>query len=270
MNGCNHDKAKWPKRPMRKNTVEYQQELPTPAVPAGPPIEEQEDHPVAAQDGSNAPIIEEPTPTKLGRKHSTKVAQITALPPTPASPNDASNDASTSDEENASPRNTAAPRTSAILRHLQPHQRTPGEGFSDDSDYFPGMQHLSASTNGKSRLRASSRQRQQSKERKLARRQTEQSWKEESGMGSGRRADTLGDGDEDGVSGLDDPKLKGKEAQGLEGEGRGEPILREALKGDMEVEKHAEEGAREGEEKIGESEIERMQAKEKTAREEVY
>lgn len=248
------------------------QDLPAPAVPA-PPIEEAEDHPIAAQDGStSAPIIEEPTPSKLGRKHSTKVTAATALPPTPASPNDASNDAS-SDEE--APRNPTVPRTSAILRHLQPPSHTPGEGFSDDSDYFPGMQHLSASTNGKSKLRASSRQRQQSKERKLARKQTEQSWKEESGMGTGRRADTLGDGDEEGTSGVEDPAKRAKElgeteVPSLKEEGEGEPILREALKGNMQVEKSREEGATQGEDKIGEKEIERLEEKEGSVSEQVY
>ncbi|KAF2623870.1 hypothetical protein BU25DRAFT_169655 [Macroventuria anomochaeta] len=275
VNGCNHDKANWPKRPMRKNTVEYlgQQDLPAPATTASPPIEDQQDYATAAQDGSSAPTIEEPTPTKLGRKHSTKVTQqATALSPTPASPNDASNDASTSDEDDAPSRNPTVPRTSAILRHLQPPQRTPGEGFSDDSDYFPGMQHLSASANGKSRLRASSRQRQQSKERKLARKQTEQSWKEESGMGTGRRADALGDGDgvED-AGAKSELELKGRDIGGQEiAADEGEAILREALKGNMQVEKHNEEGATQGEDKIGEKEIQKLQEKEGTVREEVY
>ncbi|KAJ4384805.1 hypothetical protein N0V86_000408 [Didymella sp. IMI 355093] len=259
VNGCNHDKANWPKRPMRKSTMEYlgQPSLPEPATDH-PPIEEQEDHPVAAQDGSNsAPVLEEPTPSKLARKHSTKA------PTTPASPNDASNDA-TSDEE---PRNPTVPRTNAALRHLQPPQRTPGEGFSDDSDYFPGMQRLSASTHGKSKLRASSRQRQASKERKLARKQTEQSWKQESGMGSGRRADALGDGDEDTASG---EGLGKDEVEALHQEDNGEPILREALKGNMEVEDKTEEAATQGEDKIGEKEIERLEEKEGSVREQVY
>ncbi len=266
VNGCNHDKAKWPKRPMRNNTVEYigASDPPAAATTSGPPIEEQEDHPVAAQDCA-APIIEEPTPTKLNRKHSTKVTAATALPPTPASPNDASNHASTDEDEQQS-RNATQPRTAVNLRHLQPPKHTPGEGFSDDSDYFPGMQHLSASTNGKSKLRASSKQRQQSRERKLARKQTEKEWKEESGMGTGRRADALGDGNEDGT----EVELTGKEAKSLEEEGQGEPILREALKGSMQVERGNEEGATEGETKIGEKEIEKLQEKERTVREAVY
>ncbi|KAJ4352774.1 hypothetical protein N0V95_003936 [Ascochyta clinopodiicola] len=270
VNGCNHDKANWPKRPMRKNTVEYlgQQDAPAAVTTASPPIEEHEDEPVAAQENT-APIIEEPTPTKLGKKHSTKVTQATALPPTPASPNDASNDASTSDEEDTRTPNPSAPRTAAIMRHLQPPQRTSGEGFSDDSDYFPGMQHLSTSAIGKSRLRASSKQRQQSKERKLARKQAE-SWKEESGMGSGRRADALGDGDEHGTSGADDAASKSKEPQGVKAEDREEPILREALTGNMTVEQHKEEGVTQGDVKIGEKEIEKLQEKEGTVREQVY
>src|SRR5690242_9345935 len=141
VNGCNHDKFNWPKRPVRKNTVEYlgQQSSPTTTNTATPPIEEQEDHPVAAQDGTGAPTTtEESTPTKLGRKQSSRLTQVSALPPTPASPNDASNDASTSDEDTTPVRTSAAPRTAAVLRHLQP-PHTPGEGFSDDSDYFPGM-----------------------------------------------------------------------------------------------------------------------------------
>jgi hypothetical protein len=261
VNGCNHDKQPWPKRPMRKSTMEYlgAPSLPEPASATTtdhPPISEAsaeaEDHPVAAQQDGTPPVIEEPTPSKLARKHTAK------LPMTPASPNDASNDATSDDE----PR--AASRTNAVLRHLQ--RVTPGEGFSDDSDYFPGMQHLGMSMHGKSKLRASSRQRQASKERKLARKQTE-SWKEESGMGSGRRADALGDGDEETEGRKDVDKA---EVEALKEEGDGEPILREALKGNMEVEKSTKEAATQGEEKIGEKEIEKLEEKESTAREQVY
>lgn len=278
VNGCNHDKINWPKRPMRKNTVEFLgQQAGATASPASPAIEEQEDEPVAPQDSNSAPIIEEPTPSKLGRKHSAKVTQATALPPTPASPNDASNDGSSSDEDDARSRNAAVPRTSALLRHFQPIQRTPGEGFSDDSDYFPGMQHISNTTIGKSKLRASSRQRQQSKERKLARKQTEQSWKEESGMGTGRRADALGDGDEEGTSGIDDAASKSNAGAlkdgGLHTTKEGdeeEPILREALKGTMQVEQGREEAVTQGEQIIGQKEIEKLEEKEGSVREQVY
>jgi hypothetical protein len=259
---------------MRKNTMEYlggkEHQLPPPASSLEPLESEKEDYPVASQDA--APPIEEPSPAKLSRKHSTKAMHHLDIAPPLASPNDASNDSSSSEQEEATtsiPRHHqhTVPRTAAIARHLQPPQRAPGEGFSDDSDYFPGMQYLQ---NHRSKLRASSKQRQQSKERKLVRRQTEQSWKEESGMGTGARTDRLGDGDatSDDAAHAKSPATTEKEA--MEG-----PILREALRGDMIVEKSEEDRERsdeelEAEKKIGEAEIEKMQAAERKNMSEVY
>ncbi|KAH6841786.1 histidine phosphatase superfamily [Alternaria alternata] len=266
VNGCDHDKINYPRRPMRKNTMEYMghqsQQLPPPAVTHMQPVEsEQEDHPVAAPQTEHAPIINEPSPAKLSRKQSTK--NIPEMPPTPASPNDASNDATSSEGEEAASSmsrsgNHAQPRTAAVLRHLQPH-KTPGEGFSDDSDYFPGMQQV----HHRKFLRASSTQRKQSKERKLQRKQTEQSWKEESGMGNGARTDRLGDGDA-----TSDDAAFAKEKEG-------EPILVEALKGNMIVEKSEEEREANDEfgnteTKIGETEIDKMQDAERKGFGEVY
>ncbi|KAH8627688.1 hypothetical protein IG631_17456 [Alternaria alternata] len=266
VNGCDHDKINYPRRPMRKNTMEYMghqsQQLPPPAVTHMEPVEsEQEDHPVAAPQTEHAPIINEPSPAKLSRKQSTK--NIPEMPPTPASPNDASNDATSSEGEEAASSlsrsgNHAQPRTAAVLRHLQPH-KTPGEGFSDDSDYFPGMQQV----HHRKFLRASSTQRKQSKERKLQRKQTEQSWKEESGMGNGARTDRLGDGDA-----TSDDAAFAKEKEG-------EPILVEALKGNMIVEKSEEEREANDEfgnteTKIGETEIDKMQDAERKGFGEVY
>jgi hypothetical protein len=84
-------------------------------------------------------------------------------------------------------------------------------------------------------------------------------------MGNGVRTDRLGDGD----ATSDDA------AFGKDGYGEGEPILREALKGDMIVEKSEEE--REGgddygdaEMKIGEKEIDKMQNDERKGFGEVY
>jgi hypothetical protein len=237
------------------------QQLPPPAITHMEPVEsEQEDHPVAAQPADHAPIINEPSPAKLSRKQSAKGAIVPETPPTPASPNDASNDATSSEgEEAASSMSRSAshaqPRTAAVLRHLQPPHKTPGEGFSDDSDYFPGMQQL----HHRKFLRASSTQRKQSKERKLQRRQTEQSWKEESGMGNGVKTDRLGDGDF-----TSDDAAFAKEK-------KGEPILTEALKGNMIVENSAEEReAGEEEKKIGETEIDKMQDAERKGLGEVY
>ena len=278
-NGCDHDKVNYPRRPMRKDTMEYlgnqSQQLPLPAIATHLESmgDEQEDHPVAAQETDHAPIINEPTPSKLLRKQSTKSVPAPAIPSTPASPNDASNDATTSDEDETAsslPRssNHSQPRTAAVLRHLQPPKKTPGDGFSDDSDYFPGMQHLHHSTGHRKLLRASSQQRKQSKDRKLQRRQTEQNWKEESGMGNGARTDRLGDGDA-----TSDDAAFGKD--GKDGKEDGQPILREALKGNMIVEKS--EGEREGsdeygdaEDKLGEKEIDKMQDDERKGFGEVY
>ncbi|OAL45491.1 phosphoglycerate mutase-like protein [Pyrenochaeta sp. DS3sAY3a] len=265
VNGCNHDKVNYPRRPMRKNTMEYlgnpssSSQLPPPATALE---NEKEDHPVAAQDADHAPVINEPSPSKISvsRKQSTKIS-TPVIPPTPASPNDASNDSSESEDENTTTSSRPShqhsqPRTAAILRHLQPPQRASGEGFSDDSDYFPGMQHVHAhSTNGHRKLlRASSKQRQESKERKLARRQTEQSWKEESGMGTGARTDRLGDAGGDATSddaglsaGLAAYKIGSAGASaGAGARGRDDGILREALKGDMIVERSSEENERVG------------------------
>jgi hypothetical protein len=276
VNGCNHDKMNWPKRPMRKNTFDFlghkDQQLP-PAVAALAPLDsEKEDHPVAAQEASVPPIIEEPTPAKLSRKHSIKAIHPVEMP---ISPGDASNDASNSEEEEdveSTHRGHQPPvsRIAPLAKHLQPPQRTPGDGFSDDSDYFPGMRHLN--TTHRSKLRASSKQRQQSKERKLARRQTEQNWTEESGMGHGSKAERLGDNDGEGTS--DDATLAKSQSNtgkvSMDG-----PILREALRGDMIVENSEEERAQSAEEAnmektIGTAEVDELQDAERKDFGEVY
>ena len=244
-NGCNHDKMNWPKRVMRKNTADFLGSQP-PVAPLAHLASERDEHPIASQEPDHTPTIKEPSPLKPARKSSTKLAQA---PVTPLSPNDASDDASSegqilsSEAEDSGPvpprkqqhhhqHHHAAPRTSAILRHLQPPFNA-GEGFSDDSDYFPGMQHLHVQQSVSRRA-----QREKSKERKAARKQTEKGWMQESGMYSGARADTLGDGDElsDGGSAT---FVKVVSPTTLEG-GENMPILKEALKGDMTVEKGAE------------------------------
>jgi len=271
VNGCNHDKINYPRRPMRKNTMEYlgnsSQQLPPPAIAHMETLgSEQEDHPVAAQEADHTPIINEPSPAKLSRKQSTKGNTIPAMPPTPASPNDASNDATSSEEDQPTSSvsrmpNHAQPRTAAVLRHLQPLHSIAGDGFSDDSDYFPGMQHLHHTTGHRKFLRASSTQRKHSKDRKLQRKQTEQGWMEESGMGNGAKTDRLGDGDA-----TSDDAAFAKEKQG-------EPILQEALRGNMVVEKSEERDASDdadAEKKIGETEIDKMQDAERKGFGEVY
>lgn len=298
VNGCNHDKISWPRRIMRKNTADF---LGNQSLPPSHFDGEKEDHPIASQEADHAPAIKEPSPSKVARKPSNKNVPIPTMPLTPASPNDASDDASSSSNEEvvqsseqeeaaaAIPRTHQhpAPRTAAILRHLYPRDSSgsstvvsPGEGLSDDSDYFPGMRHAHShngthSSPGKSKLRASSKARQQSKDRKAARRMTEKSWKEESGMGAGARADALGDGDEQSDE-VPEPNTKTVAPTTIEGEGM--PILREALKGDMIVEKSEDERPNDEEEltildaekKVGEKEIERMKEASRKSFDEVY
>lgn len=262
VNGCNHDKIHYPRRPMRKNTSDYQvpssQQLPTPATPLETLESEKEDQPAAAPnpDPTDTSLPVEPTLGNFSRKHSTKKQE-----PVPAFPDEDSNDMSSSDSvaepsSSSSPRlhqHSSHPRNPAILRHLQP-SKSPAEGFSDDSDYFPGMQHIGSHRKA---LRASSKQRQQSKDRKLARRQTEKEWKEESGMGKGGRTDRLGDGEGTCHEGGD--KSKGN-------------ILPEARKGDMMVEQTEGERGDVGSEAVGldQDDVEDMKERERKGFGEVY
>lgn len=277
-NGCDHDKMNWPKRVMRKNTAEFLGNAPVAPLAHVANIDgEKDDNPVAVQDGDLAPSIKEPAPLKPTRKASTKTAPAPSLPLTPASPNDASDDGSSDDEpvmsseqEDAGPvaprRHHAAPRTGAILRHLQPP--SVGEGFSDDSDYFPGMQHLHIHHNAARRA-----QREKSKERKAARKQ-EKVWMQESGMYSGARADGLGDGDElSDVGSASYVKIVSPTT--MEG-GENMPILKGALKGDMTVdkdsekEKQAEDDKEVAEKQIHEEDVEKLKEAGRKTLSEVY
>lgn len=85
---------------------------------------------------------------------------------------------------------------------------------------------------------------------------TEQNWKEESGMGTGTRTDRLGDGD-------DAEKVGGGS------------ILREALKGDMIVEKNEYEGDDDDDEgldvgRMAEADIEKVKDEQRKGFGEVY
>lgn len=283
-NGCNHESMSWPKRVMRKNTAEFLGGQP-PVAPLAHLDGEKDDHPIASQECDHTPAVKEPTPQKPTRKSSTKVPPLPTMPLTPASPNDASDDGSSDDQMRSSgqedsgpipPRkhHHAAPRTNAIVRHLQPPTNA-GEGFSDDSDYFPGMQHLHAHHAATRRA-----QREKSKERKAARKQTEKQkgWMQESGMYGDARADALGDGDE-----LSDVGSQGYvkivSPTTMEG-GENMPILKEALKGDMIVEESAEEEARaenddefkklSQEKAVSEEDVDKMKDAERKSLSEVY
>jgi len=82
-------------------------------------------------------------------------------------------------------------------------------------------------------------------------------------MGTGTRTDRLGDGE---ASNSDTARTKGTSASDEQ------PILREALKGNMIVERSEGDGDddRDAEEKIGEKELDRMQDAERKAFGEVY
>jgi len=289
VNGCNHDKVSYPRRVMRKNTADFLgNQPPMPPLPPAQLDGEKDDHAIASQEAEHTPTIKEPVPSKPVRK-SSKSSTIPAPPLTPASPNDASDDASSesSDEAGASgeqetsasaPRthSHSAPRTAAIMRHLHPRgpgEAITGEGFSDDSDYFPGMHHLHHhhGSPGKSRMRANSKARQQSKERKAARKHTEKSWMDASGMGLGARADTLGDGEE-----LSDvPVPKSVSPTTMEGD-ENLPLLREALKGDMIVENSEGERADDEESKaiegnkVSVEDVDRMKEADRKSLSEIY
>lgn len=274
-NGCNHDKMSWPTRVMRKNTAEYLGSQPVAHV--AHVDGDKDDNSTASQEGDHTPTVKEPTPQKPTRKASTKLALGPSLPLTPASPNDASDDGSSDDEqvlsseqEDSGPipprKHHAAPRTTAILRHLQPP--SVGEGFSDDSDYFPGMQHLHVHNHAARRA-----QREKSKERKAARKQ-EKVWMQESGMYSGARADGLGDGDElSDVGSASYVKIVSPTT--IEG-GETMPILKQALKGDMTVDKGSEEENRAEDDKevaekhIHEGDVEKMKEADRKTLSEVY
>jgi hypothetical protein len=290
---------------MRKNTMDYLgNALPPPATPVGALKGEGEDHPIASQEADHTPGLAEPSMSKMARKPSTHKS----VRMTPASPNDASNNSSTSDEGEANSEQEEAassisgpqPRTAAIARHLKPppsltksaHLGAQGEGFSDDSDYFPGMQHAYAhggtyphahnhqqtapnktanGTHSKPRARATSKHRQRSKDRKYLRKMSEKDWQEETGMGIGARADALGDGDD-----ISD-NHRTSSSTPMDDEHSDEPILREAYKGDMLVERKEEQkevnqepNVPQVEKKLTEDDIDKMKEAERKGFGEIY
>lgn len=252
MNGCNHDKIQYPRRIMRKATVDN---YGTAQPPSMTPIEsiegEKDDHPIAAQEALHDSAVVEAVTPRIGRTLSTrKVTSSSLIPPTPPSPNDASDNSYTSEEadttsegevEGETAKPLPQPRTTAALRHLNAtgHLAPGGDGFSDDSDYFPGMQHVHAHRSqqhsplnivsglSSTSLKTRSTLRQGSKDRKQ-RKMSEKSWMEESGMGAGAHADTLGDG----------KNRCSSPSSTKEGEAEGASILPEAYKGNMQPAEH--------------------------------
>jgi hypothetical protein len=227
-----------------------------------------------------------------------KTVPIPSMPITPASPNDASDDSSTSDdgeptsecEDAAATTSRPQPRTAAILKHLhRPGQLGPhGDGFSDDSDYFPGMQHAHAhnqhtvlpknaiGSTGKMKARASSRQQTGIKERKVHRKTSERTWLHESGMGTGARADALGDGD-DVSDAVAYANRHCSSPTTIKGE-TGDSILKEARTGDMTVAQREDEREPSledskvigGDESLNEDDVDKMKDAERKGYGEIY
>lgn len=291
VNGCNHDKISFPRRTRRQNTADL-------GIHGATADEEKNGYPTTSQETNHIPVIAEPTqaaPKPTPRKPTTSPKPTAPdMPLTPASPNDASNDASSGEDEEADHSSDAeeaataiphahkhpVPRATSILRHLHPGRDfggslsgagTPAEGLSDDSDYFPAM-HTSgkgapAMLNSSSKLkpRATSRlrerEREKSHDRKAAsRKMSEAEWVAKSGMGSGARADALGDGGETS----DDARLE-KNGENL--------ILKEALKGCMEVEEETQDegiDVMDMESITGEEEIEKLKMAERKGFDEIY
>ncbi|KAI9703115.1 MAG: hypothetical protein M1820_005987 [Bogoriella megaspora] len=219
--GCNHQHMNFPRRTRRQNTSDFLQ----PASGSLPASNEKSDHPIApkAGEGDAPPQILASTPETTEPK-----------------PNEDSNDDSRrekSDQDNES--GIASGETSPLVSPANPptylalpHRHrpsilrlgrdgggsrsgttTPAELLSDDSDYFsseatgPG-----AGMRGFKRLRALGASRRSGKTT-LA---MEQGWIEQSGMGTGARADALGDQsteEEDG-DGEDSEEEVGQETPG--------------------------------------------------------
>ncbi|KAK8233326.1 phosphoglycerate mutase family protein [Phyllosticta capitalensis] len=165
VDGCNHDKISFPRRARRQNTVDI---LTLP--PAVVPTPEQPDNPVGSQ-ATNNTVRTKTIPRENGdTPGSGDTSDVDGTPPS----SDADNN-----HEHSSPEVHGRLHPGRDFGGSRSGAGTPAEGFSEDSDYF------SAPKNGCEKERSKSRRRNT----------TERSWKEESGMGSGARADALGDGD---------------------------------------------------------------------------
>ncbi|KAK7529302.1 phosphoglycerate mutase family protein [Phyllosticta citribraziliensis] len=158
--GCDHDKINFPRRTRRQNTSDI---LSLP--PAVIPTPEQSDSPAG-----------DPSPTTNGSRQngntpgSGDTSDVDGTPPS----SDADNN-----HDHSSPEVRARLHPGRDFGGSRSGAGTPVEGFSEDSDYF------SAPKSGCEKERSKSRRRNT----------TERSWREESGMGAGARADALGDGD---------------------------------------------------------------------------
>ncbi|KAF2089248.1 phosphoglycerate mutase-like protein [Saccharata proteae CBS 121410] len=167
--GCDHGKVHYPRRTKRQNTLDFNS-LPAPAIP-------ESERPDNSVGGPPLPL---PPDTSEDQAQSASKAVQTETPTS----NDGDAESSSGDETPG----TGLLRPVHALK-LHPGRDfggsnsgagTPAEGYSDDSDYFAA-----------SKLKE---KRPTCPMAEAARKKEENSWKQESGMGSGARADALGDG----------------------------------------------------------------------------
>ncbi|KAK4999175.1 hypothetical protein LTR66_001745 [Elasticomyces elasticus] len=161
VNGCTHKHDNRPRRVRRGNTQD-QFSLP-PAVQI--PDAEKEDHPVAVQE-----VTESTTGTLIPKPATTHIPSKATLPPSstvdlPLRPSMVTMN---------SGRDFGGSHSGA---------GTPGEGISEESDYFPALPAHSLGSKPKPKKKP----KRQPTEENL------ESWAKQSGMGIGARADALGD-----------------------------------------------------------------------------
>ena len=229
--GCNHNHMNFPRRTRRQNTQEY-------GIPPAPIPEsnEKSDHPVAPKTGAG----DAPPPQFLnGTSDKTKPNKHT---------HDEHHDSKAENEAGSSPAADAAadadgetspisPEPTDQLRIPYParhHHRpsilklgrdfggsrsgavTPADVLSDDSDYFSSEANGSNKNANKklapTNLGMISKKLKQNGGADASAMERKKSWAEESGMGSGARADALGDQTED--SDLDTGDGDGEETPG--------------------------------------------------------
>ncbi|KAJ9643606.1 hypothetical protein H2199_004285 [Coniosporium tulheliwenetii] len=188
VNGCNHDHSHYPRRPRRQTTADPIS-LPSPAIPEA----EKADHPIAALDKENVQIAVTNASLKSPDREAKRKGSVPNTIDGPKSEESERNDDADSsspepdDHQRLQPNQQRPPPEP--LQNLHPGRDfggsmsgagTPGEGFSDDSDYFPSKE-----------LAARARGKEKPSPRK---RRTNEEMMAESGMGAGARAEKLGDG----------------------------------------------------------------------------
>ncbi|KAF2138534.1 uncharacterized protein K452DRAFT_256104 [Aplosporella prunicola CBS 121167] len=202
-NGCNHDQVNYPRRTRRQNTQDFAP-LPGPAVQNE--TNKKSDHPA----DTDAPSEVSREQDQSGQSQATETISDVETPGLHI----------TSAGEGFHRPSTPHASHIPFKYHLHPGRDfggscssvvAPAEGFSDDSDYFPaGMAaKFGPVPRPHSALAAS-------KTRFKRRTRDERTWKEESGMGSGARADALGDGDSGGDDEADDDDDEGMGSSGGE------------------------------------------------------